>query len=124
MKKFYFLLAVLFSAVISIAQTVPQGMKYQAVARNLSGNVLSNQAISLKINLLTQDSKSSVIYYSETHAVTTNEVGLFTLTIGEGKVDKGKFTDIPWSTADVWMQVAIKDKGQQDFMTISNSKLL
>ena len=123
MKKFFFLLTILLSAVISFAQ-VPQGMKYQAVARNLSGNVLANQSISLKINLLTQDSKSAVIYYSETHAVTTNSVGLFTLTIGEGKVEKGKFTDIPWSTADIWMQVAIKDKGQQDFMTISNSKLL
>ena len=124
MKKFYFLLAILFSAVFSFAQTVPQGMRYQAVARNLAGNVMANQSISLKINLLTQDTKSSVIYYSETHAVTTNEVGLFTLTIGEGKVDKGKFTDIPWSTADIWMQVAIKDKGQTAFTTISNSKLL
>lgn len=124
MKKVFFLLSILFCAVISFAQHVPQGMKYQAVARNLSGNVLSGQSITLKINLLTQDAKGSVIYYSESHAVTTNQVGLFTLTIGEGKIEKGKFTDIPWSTADIWMQVAIKDKGQQDFMTISNSKLL
>jgi hypothetical protein len=124
MKKFFFLLTILLSAVISFAQNVPQGMKYQAVARNLSGNVLVNQSITLKINLLTQDAKSSTIYYSETHAVITNEVGLFTLTIGEGKVEKGTFAAIPWSTADVWMQVAIKDKGQQDFITISNSKLL
>jgi hypothetical protein len=124
MKKFLFLLTILLISIISFAQNVPQGMKYQAVARNLSGNVLVNQSITLKINLITQDSKATTVYYSETHAVTTNEVGLFTLTIGEGKIEKGKFVDIPWSTADIWMQVAIKDKGQQDFMTISNSKLL
>ncbi|MDB5198496.1 MAG: Legionella vir region protein [Chitinophagaceae bacterium] len=124
MKKFFFLLTILFCAVLSFAQHVPQGMKYQAVARNLSGNVLVNQSITLKINLLTQDNMGSVIYYSETHAVTTNQLGLFSLTIGEGKIEKGKFADIPWSTADIWMQVAIKDKGQSDFMTISNSKLL
>lgn len=124
MKKIFFLLALCFSIAVSFAQHVPQGMKYQAVARNLSGNVLANQAINLKINLLTQDSKTSVIYYSETHTVTTNQLGLFTLSIGEGTVEKGTFSSIPWSTADIWMQVAIKDKSQQDFVTVSNSKLL
>ncbi len=123
MKKFSFLIVLLTSAVISFAQHVPQGMKYQAVARNLSGNVMANQAITLKINLLTQGT-TSTIFYSETHSVTTNQVGLFTLTIGEGKIEKGTFAGIPWSTQDIWMQVALKDKGQPDFTTISNSKLL
>lgn len=124
MKKIFFLSVMLLCMIFSFAQHVPQGMKYQAVARNLAGNVLANQSITLKINLLTQDNTKTTIYYSETHAVTTNQVGLFTLTIGEGKIEKGTFASIPWSTADVWMQVAIKDKGQNDFTTISNSKLL
>jgi hypothetical protein len=124
MKRILFSLAILFCAAFSFAQHVPQGMKYQAVARNLSGNVLANQSITLKISLLTQDTKGSTIYYSETHAVTTNQVGLFTLTIGEGKIEKGTFASIPWSTADIWMQVGLKDKGQPDFVTISSSKLL
>ena len=33
------------------AQSDQQGMKYQAVARDLSGNQLANQKISLQINL-------------------------------------------------------------------------
>ena len=34
-----------------MAQGVPQGMKYQGVARDADGNVLANQRIALKINL-------------------------------------------------------------------------
>jgi hypothetical protein len=33
------------------AQSVPQRMKYQAVARNLSGEVMADQAIAIKIAL-------------------------------------------------------------------------
>ncbi len=105
------------------AQNVPQGMKYQAVARNLSGSIIANQGISLRISLLTND-KSATVYYSEIHTVSTNQFGLFTLVIGEGKIEKGTFASIPWSTDDIWMQVSIKDKGSSSFTTISNSKLL
>jgi hypothetical protein len=103
------------------AQSVPQGMNYQAVARDISGNVLANQQISLKITLL---SNGSTVHYSEVHTVTTNQLGLFTLIIGQGKPDQGTFNEIPWSTKDIWMQIAIKDKGSSDFSVISNSKLL
>jgi hypothetical protein len=37
------------------AQSVPQGMKYQAVARNPSGEVMANQAIAIKIALQWRD---------------------------------------------------------------------
>ena len=105
------------------AQDVPLGMQYQAVARDLQGNILPNQKITLKISLL-GDQKSPVTYYSEIHQPTTNQLGLFTLVIGNGKTDNGQFASVPWSTENIWMQVAIKDKGRTDFATISNSKLL
>ena len=124
MKKILLLTILSFGILVSFAQHVPQGMKYQAVARDLNGNVIANQQISLKINLVTEQGSSSTIYYSEIHNVTTNQLGLFTLTIGEGDVEKGSFSSIPWSTEDIWMQVAIKDNGKADFVTISNSKLL
>ncbi len=125
-KLFLFCLLSFFLAATVYAQKIPLGMKYQAVARNLSGEILANQEISLKISLgsFSTGSKSLVNYYSETHDVITDQLGLFTLVIGEGKVQSGTFNEIPWSTEDIWMQVAIKDKGKTDFSTISNSKLL
>lgn len=124
MKKICLLITMSFSILFAIAQHVPQGMKYQAVARNLSGAILANQEVALKINLVTQNGTTPVIYYSEVHTVVTNQLGLFSLTIGEGKIETGSFSKIPWSTEDIWMQVAIKDKDKSSFAIISNSKLL
>ncbi|MEJ7738359.1 MAG: hypothetical protein WKF97_13100 [Chitinophagaceae bacterium] len=125
MKKINILTSIflLLFAGLFAQQTTPQGMQYQAVARDLQGKILPNQEVILKINLV-NNGKSPGIFYSEVHEVTTNQLGLFALVIGAGKVDKGKFSEIPWSTQDIWMQVAIKDKGKTEFATISNSKLL
>ncbi|GAB3176981.1 autotransporter outer membrane beta-barrel domain-containing protein [Telluribacter humicola] len=100
-------------------------MKYQAVARNLTGGVLASKPISLKINLSSRKNNVSTVHYSETHSVTTNQFGLFTLNIGEGvAINKVAFDQIPWSSEDIWLEVAIKEDGQQSFTAISNSKLL
>ncbi|TDH26626.1 hypothetical protein EXU57_11090 [Segetibacter sp. 3557_3] len=115
------ILLLLFTTVYG--QQIPQGMQYQAVARDLQGKILPNQDITLKINLV-NDARTPNVYYSEVHTAKTNSLGLFTLVIGAGKEETGKFANVPWSTQDIWMQVAIKDKGKSEFATISSSKLL
>ena len=47
-KTLLTLLSVLFCA-ITFAQSVPQGINYQAVARDTNGDVLKNQASNVKI---------------------------------------------------------------------------
>ncbi len=124
MKKLLILisLTVLFVPLMN-SQTVPQGMKYQAVARDLSGEVMANQQVFLKIQLYS-NIDSPMIHYTEAHATSTNQFGLFSLVIGEGIVERGVFNDVPWGTEDIWMGIAIKDKEGANFETISNSKLL
>lgn len=126
MKKSLHLLLFLFCTVVTLsqAQQVPQGMKYQAVARSLSGQVMANQPVTLKINLNSNLLGSTKIHYSETHTVTTNTLGLFDLTIGAGKVGAGTFKNVPWSSEDIWMEIAIQDGGKSGFSTVSNSRLL
>jgi len=121
---------ILFTLIISLlftnffnAQNVPIGMKYQAVARDLSGLEISNKPISLKI-LLHGELNTSNIYYVETHDITTNEFGLFSLCIGEGNVAQGKFDKIPWDKENIWMEIAIKEDGDKNYTTLSNNKLL
>jgi hypothetical protein len=123
MKKTIFIaIAFLFFFLPANAQNVPSGMKYQAVARDLSGNVLADKDISLKITLYSfQDRK---IQYSEIHPVTTNSLGLFSLTIGEGNVELGTFNKVPWSTEEIWMELAIDESGGNNFISLSDSKLL
>lgn len=123
MKKFSYIISLLlFLSVTTFAQQAPTGMKYQAVARNLKGEVLGDQAITLKVSLAANDNTSWHNYYSETHSVTTSALGLFTLVVGEGTVVEGNFKQVPWSTKDIWMKVEIKEG--TGFATINNSKLL
>lgn len=125
MKKLLLSLLVAFCLLsVSYGQTVPQGMKYQAVARNSSGNVLVNQKITLRINLVSRLSPASTTHYTETHSVTTNQLGLFDLVIGQGTAETGTFANVPWSSEDIWMEISSKDNEQQGFTTVSNSRLL
>ena len=124
MKRITFFLSCvfLFLGQSLIAQGVPQGMKYQGVARDADGNVLANQRIALKISL-NGENTPKLINYSEVHEVLTNQLGLFTLTVGEGRIEAGAFKQIPWATDNIWMEVAIRDEAGF-FSTISNNKLL
>ena len=117
------IIILLFSMPTVYAQSVPQGMKYQAVARNLSGEVMANQAIAIKIALQGNGANAGV-HYTERHDVITNQFGLFSLVVGDGIVDQGDFANVPWSSEDIWMEVAIKNAGESSFSTISSSKLL
>ena len=124
MKKILLCIIALILCIPAVtAQNAPQGMKYQAIARDLNGDVLSNQRVTLKINLQNGD-EASTVYYSEFHESTTNKFGLFNLVIGNGKVSNGTFKSIPWSSQDVWMSISIMDEETEVFSTVSNSKLL
>lgn len=125
MKKISILLLLVLSTLsVAYSQRAPRGMNYQAVARNLSGDVLADQAIELKINLASQVGKGATVHFSEIHQVRTNKLGLFTLVIGEGRAEAGIFNDVPWSTDDIWMEVSIRDESSNRFTPVSSSKLL
>jgi hypothetical protein len=73
MKQFFtFILGFLFLATISVAQSVPQGMKYQAVARDAKGQVLANKELQLKVTLYSELDKEDT-QFKEIHDVITNE---------------------------------------------------
>lgn len=124
MKKLLLsLIAVCCWGVFLLAQTVPQGMSYQAVARDAGGQVMANQNINLRISLLGQSANGKTVY-SEFHQVNTNEIGLFTLTIGEGKKSTGAFIEVPWSTTEIWMDIALAEGDNAEYKSISTTRLL
>ena len=117
-----FTIALLFFFMSANAQNIPVGMNYQAVARDLSGDILADKNISLKITLYSQQDKQ--IQYQETHFIITNALGLFSIAIGEGIEELGAFDKVPWSTENIWMELAIDEDGGNNFVTISDSRLL
>ena len=108
----------------SVAQSGLHGMKYQAVARDMKGEILANAKIELRISLHSTLSLKNDTHYSELHTITTSELGLFSIAVGNGTKESGNFEAVPWSTLDIWMEIQIKSKGETKFTSISNSQLL
>ena len=67
---------------LSISAQAPQGINYQAIARDASGNVLSEASLTVKIGILS-GSASGTLVWEEVHSKTTSSLGLFTLVIGD-----------------------------------------
>jgi uncharacterized protein (TIGR02145 family) len=86
-KKLYMMMAILMIATSIFCQQAnaqaPQGIPYQAVARDNAGNLIKNQPISLRFSIHDGTANGNVVY-SETHSVTTDALGLFSVNIGGG----------------------------------------
>ena len=83
---------------------VPQGISYQAVARNPQGLPLSNTALQVKFTLLS-DSLTGTAEYAELHSLTTNDLGLFTTAFGTGTPLSGTFANINWAGGNKFVKI-------------------
>lgn len=118
-SKAYSLLMLLFLAInfnTTWAQS-PESIKYQAVLRDASGNVIPNASKTVVVNIL-QGSSSGTSVYQETHSVTTTAQGVINLNIGGGTVNSGTFATINWSTNTYWAKLTV------DGTEITNGQLL
>lgn len=89
---------------LALAQTVPQGINYQAIARSSSGSVMAGQAVTVQFKIYSSFGSGSVSYI-EDHNVTTNQLGYFNLVIGQGSPVSGSFSAINWSTGNASYEV-------------------
>ena len=121
MKKVYLFGVLSLFVSIAYAQT-PHGMNYQAVARNSSGAILSNQSIGVRITITNGNAGATL--YQETDTATTNQFGLFTLNVGNGTVVSGIFANIPWATVTPWLQVEMDATGGTSYVLMGSSQLL
>ncbi len=122
MKKFYLLSVFLFFSAFIYAQ-IPQALTYQAVARNAAGSGLINTNISVRISIKDVTSTGPTLY-SETHAVTTNQFGLFTVAIGTGLIQSGVFANIDWAVGSKFMKVEMDATGGSNYIDMGTSQLL
>ena len=76
-KALLFLTSVLFCA-LTFAQNVPQGINYQAVARDANGTILQNHFMILKASIYS-DTVANTIQWQELHNITTSDNGIFTI---------------------------------------------
>ena len=104
MKKLFTLLA--FITTIAISAQAPQGFSYQATVRNSSGDLIANQNVYFKFNVML-NSSTSVPVFSETHYVPTDDLGQVNLTIGQGTATTGTFSTINWGTGNYYLGIEL-----------------
>jgi hypothetical protein len=108
----------------TLTQEVPQGINYQAVARDFTGEELTNQSISVRLSIIS-GSPGGQVEWIENHSVTTNRFGLFNLVIGQGTREGGEkeeFSDLKWGLLPHYLKVAIKFQESDEYMDMGTAQ--
>ena len=84
----------------------PKGFNYQATVRNQEGQLITNQNVYFKFNII-QGSATAVPIFSETHYVPTDDLGQVTIVIGTGTASVGAFNTIDWSLGNYYLGIEI-----------------
>ncbi len=122
MKQLLNIFVLVLLANVAIAQA-PQGIPYQAVARNSSGAILASTAISVRFTI--RDSiATGAIKYRETFSVTTTAQGMFSVNVGQGTVVSGTFAGINWGTNAKFMQVELDPAGGSSYIDMGTTQMM
>lgn len=89
------------------AQSVPQGVAFQAVARDAGGAPIASANLTVDFYIL----NGVIAEYHESHSVTTDPFGLFRVNIGEGTPLSGSFANLSWETVNYSLQINITPPG-------------
>ena len=124
MKKFYFLFSfLLFTSSFLLFAQAPQGIPYQAIARNASGVAIANTAV--KVRFTIRDSiATGAIKYQETHKPTTSVLGLFSVNVGMGIVVSGTFSGINWGKNAKFLQVEMDPAGGTTYTDLGTTQMM
>ena len=121
MKKFTPTLFLLFLSLCIYGQS-PEKMSYQAVIRDASNTLVTNQSIGMQISIL-QTTITGTTVYAETHTVTTNLNGLVSLEIGTGSTSD-TFSTIDWSAGPYFIKTETDPTGGSSYTITGTSQLM
>ena len=103
----------------------PNKFSFQAVVRNTSNQLITNQSVGVKISLISVVMSSETAEFEETHTVTTNTNGLFSLKVGEGALVSGDFSAAMSSAANSKkIKCEIDPTGGTNYTIVLNEQLL
>jgi hypothetical protein len=120
-QRLFFAIFLLLSGNI-LAQNAPQGFSYQSIIRNVNGDPLANQTVSLLFAIRSGTPAGTIVYY-EKHTVSTNEFGLVNLAVGQGTPLQGSFPAINWGDGPKYLTVSI-ESSPNVFDELGNTQLL
>lgn len=115
--------AILLLLAFNLFSQAPQKMSYQAVIRNASNTLVTNQGVGMRISIL-QGSPGGSAVYQETQSPTSNINGLVSIEIGAGTVVSGTFAGIDWSAGPYFVKTETDPAGGTNYTITGTSQLL
>lgn len=123
MKKLV-LFSFLFLSVFAFSQA-PEGINYQAVIRNSTGNLVASTTVAIRVQVR-QTTATGAVIYQERHSVFTSAQGLINMVIGAGTPQVGTFNGINWGNGPYFVNLAVdlangvnyQDYGTQQLMSV------
>jgi uncharacterized protein (TIGR02145 family) len=108
---------------LNTSAQAPQGIPYQAIARNASGVAIANTAVKVRFSI--RDSiATGAIKYQETHNPTTSALGLFSVNVGMGTVVSGTFSGINWGKNAKFLQVELNTTGGTTYTDLGTTQMM
>ena len=118
--KFFILFLML--ANLAFSQT-PNSFNYQTVLRNSSGAIIANQQVGIEIKI-SKTSAIGLVVYEEKHLVTSNQLGLINLKIGEGINTIGSINNIEWAQGPYFVNVSMDLNNTGTYSFVGSMQLL
>ena len=106
MKNLLIAFVLILTSTMSLQAQTPQGFNYQATVRNAGGELIVSQNVNFRFNIQ-QGSSTSDAVFTETHLVSTDDLGQVNLVIGEGTATTGDFTLIDWSLGSYFLGIEL-----------------
>jgi len=120
MKNYLSIIILLFLG-FSLNAQVPQAFNYQATVRNADGDLVVNQNVYFKFNII-QGTQTAIPTYVEEHYVPTDDLGQVSIIIGQGTPSTGIFIDLDWSQGSFYLGIEL-DTGN-GYIAMGTTQLL
>ncbi|HUM53647.1 MAG TPA: hypothetical protein PK431_17635 [Chitinophagales bacterium] len=123
MKKIFASILALLLLQLQTFAVVPEAIKYQAVARDNGGNILANKNIGIRLSILKGNISGTAVYV-ETHATSSNNLGLINLEIGKGTPITGTMSAINWGNDSYFIKIEMDETGGTNYTLVGTSQLV
>ena len=108
---------------LNTSAQAPQGIPYQAIARNASGVAIANTAVKVRFSI--RDSiATGPVKYQETHNPTTSALGLFSVNVGMGTIVSETFSGINWGKNAKFLQVELDPAGGSSYTDLGTTQMM
>ncbi|ALO16892.1 hypothetical protein L21SP5_03278 [Salinivirga cyanobacteriivorans] len=115
------LMAIILAVITLSTYAQPNTFNYQGVMRDQDGTLMTNTSAMLELSVLDM---TEMPVYTETHDITTNDFGQFSIHVGAGVPVSGDFNSINWGSGEYMLSTSVSLDGGANYTVLGVSPIL